>query len=61
MINAELDALIAGFIGGAIASFAFMAVIVGHVKYVFHDRMKQFQIQLIALRAELNSSYSDDK
>ncbi len=53
----EIDILIAGFVGGAIAASIMGVVFYGQVKYLFEERIRTLQFQLTALRVEINSGY----
>lgn len=53
----ELDAMIAGAVGGSMAALGMAFVLLGHIKWHFDQKIKDLQFQLIALRAELNAGY----
>ncbi len=53
----EMEILIAGFCGGAIASSLMGLIFYSHVKMIFEERIKTLQFQLTALRVEINSGY----
>jgi len=53
----EMEVLIAGFVGGAVAASVMGLVFYSHVKMVFEERLRTLQFQLTALRVEINSGY----
>jgi energy-converting hydrogenase Eha subunit G len=53
----EMEVLIAGFVGGAVAASIMGLVFYSHVKMVFEERLRTLQFQLTALRVEINSGY----
>ena len=56
----DIDMLMAGFVGGAISAFAIAVVMFNQIKFAFGERVSTLEMQLLALRVELDSSYSND-
>ncbi len=55
----EFDIVLTGAVGGFVASIAMMFVTLGHIKYCYDRKFEAIQLQLISLRSELNSGYSE--
>jgi len=53
----EIDALIAGAVGGSAAAFCVACIVLAQMKYAYDEKLQAFQMQLISLRAELNAGY----
>ena len=50
MGNTEIDMLVAGFTGGAVAGFITVIACLGHMKWCFDQRLKLLQLQIVALQ-----------
>ena len=55
----ELDALIAGAAGGSLSAMAMTLALLGHMKYCYEKKLEALQLQLVALRVELNVGYRE--
>ena len=53
----EIEMLIAGFVGGSIASSVMGMVFWAHIKWCYDEKFKSLQLQLIALRSEVSTGY----
>lgn len=53
----EIEMLIAGMVGGAMASAAMSLAFLAHIKFIYDERIKTLQYQVAALRVEINSGY----
>ena len=53
----EIDALIAGCVGGSVAGLGIAIVMLGQIKFAYDEKLKALQLQLIAIRSELNREY----
>jgi len=53
----EMDIFLSGCVGGFIASIAMSWVALAHIKYCYDRKFHTIQLQLIALRSELNAGY----
>jgi hypothetical protein len=56
----EIDTLISGAVGGSVAAFAVTSVVLGQIRHAYDKKLQALQMQLIALRAELNAGYESD-
>lgn len=55
----DLDIFLSGAVGGFIASMAMTFVALGHIKYCYDAKIQALQLQLIAIRSELNVGYCE--
>jgi len=55
----EIDALIAGVVGGSIAGLGIVLVCLGHIKHVYDQKIMYLRMQIIGLQA-INGINNDD-
>lgn len=53
----EFEILIAGLVGGALSGAAMSLAFLGHIKFIYDERIKTLQYQVAALRVEINTGY----
>lgn len=53
MGSSEVDLIIAGFSGGAIAGFLTVLACLGHMKWCFDQKLKLMQMQIVALQVSV--------
>ncbi len=56
----EIDLLIAGLTGGAIAGVVTCVALQSHIYMVIQEKIKSLEIQLLSLRIELNKEYDEN-
>jgi len=55
----EIDALIAGAVGGSIAGLGIVFVCLAHIKHVYDQKMMTLRIQMIGLQAMMGVNGDD--
>lgn len=55
----EMDVLISAFVGGALAASAMSLIFWAQIRWAYDEKLKALQYQLMALRIELNSGYTE--
>lgn len=53
----EIEILISGFVGGALAASVVAMAFLAHIKWCYDEKIKTLQYQLVALRTEMNTGY----
>ena len=53
----EFDIILSAFVGGSLAASIVTTVFLSHVKWCYDEKLKGLQLQLIALRSEVNTGY----
>ena len=53
----EIDALIAGAVGGSLAGIVMCLALLGQIRFAYEEKFRTLQYQIIALRVELNKEF----
>lgn len=53
----EFDVLMTGAVGGFLSGAAIVFMLWGQMRWAYDKKLEAFQLQLLALRVELNNNY----